>query len=70
MSAVASIRLWLLIGFALALVLSANAHFLYVAISSQPACVAHIRSGEGSVDRGVFSAAQSSCSPQKSGETP
>jgi hypothetical protein len=70
MNATASIRLWLLIGCALALVLAANAHFLYVAIASQPACVAHVRSGEGSADRGVFSAAQSSCSPQKSGETP
>ena len=70
MSATASIRLWLLIGLALALVLGANAHFLYVAISSQPACVAHVRSDEGSAGRGVFRAAQSSCSPQTSGETP
>lgn len=70
MTATGSIRLWLLIGFAFALVIAANAHFLYVAVSSQPACVAHVRSGEGRADRGVFSAAQSSCSPSKPGETP
>jgi hypothetical protein len=67
MSSSASIRLWLLIGFAIAAVLAVNAHFLYVAISSQPACVAHVRPGEGSADRGVFGAAQSSCPPLKQG---
>lgn len=70
MSSTISIRLWLLIGLALALVLAANAHFLYVAISSQPACVAHVRAGEGRAERGVFSAAQSSCAPPQPGETP
>lgn len=70
MNAISSIRLWLLIGLAVAGVVAANAHFLYVAISSQPACVAHVRSGEGSTDRGLFSAAQSSCSPSRTGETP
>ena len=68
MTAAASIRLWLLIGGALLLVLTANAHFLYVAISSQPACVAHVRTGEGSADRRLFSAAQSSCSPPRTGD--
>jgi hypothetical protein len=60
--------LWLAIGGALLLVLAANAHFLYVAITSQPACVAHVRTGEGSADRGRFSAAQSSCSPSGTGD--
>jgi len=70
MNATSSFRLWLLVGSALMLVLAANAHFLYVAMSSQPACVAHVRPGDGSADRGAFSAAQSSCSPTRSGETP
>ncbi len=62
-----SIRLWLLIAAALALVLAANAHLVYVATTSQPACVTHIRQGEGAAGRGQFSAAQSSCSPVKQG---
>jgi hypothetical protein len=65
---IGSYRLWLAIGGALLLVLAANAHFLYVAIASQPACVDHVRTGEGSADRGLFSAAQSSCSPSRTGD--
>lgn len=68
MSAFGSIRLWLLIGLAAAAVLAANAHLLYVATTSQPACVTHLRPGEGSAERGLFSAAQSSCSPLRQGE--
>jgi len=67
MSAFASIRLWLLVGVALAAVLAANAHLVYVATTSQPACVNHVRQGEGSAEHGLFSAAQSSCSPVKQG---
>jgi hypothetical protein len=62
-----SIRLWLLIAAALALVFAANAHLVYVATTSQPACVAHVRQGEGSAGQGSFSAAQSSCSPVRQG---
>ena len=62
------IRLWLWIAFAVAVVLAANAHLIYVAISSQPACIAHVRQGEGSADRGRFSAAESSCSPKTPGD--
>jgi hypothetical protein len=68
MSAFASIRLWLLIGLAVTIVVAANAHLVYVAITSQPACVTHARRGEGSAERGLFSAAQSSCSPLRQGE--
>ena len=68
MSAFASIRLWLLIGLAVAIVLAANTHLVYVAITSQPACVTHVRQGESSAQRGLFSAAQSSCSPLRQGE--
>lgn len=62
------VRLWLCIAFAIAVVLAANAHLIYVAVSSQPACVAHVRQGEGSADRGRFSAAESSCSPKTPGD--
>ena len=65
MSASASIRLWFLIGSAVAAVLAANAHLLYAAISSQPSCVVHVRPGDGSAAPGIFSAAQSSCPPLK-----
>ncbi len=53
--------LWVAIGAALLLVLIANSHLVYVAIMSQPECVAHVRQGEGSAKDGRFSAARSSC---------
>jgi len=55
-------RIWLLLAAAIAAVLAANAHLIYVATMSQPPCVAHLRQGEGDATRGLFSAAQSSCS--------
>ncbi len=44
------------------LLIVVNAHLIYVAVSSQPDCVAHARPGEAN---GVhaFGAAASSCSP-------
>ena len=45
---------------ALVVVVLANLHLVYVALQSQPDCVAHLKpgtSGEG----GAFSAARSSC---------
>ena len=57
-------RLWLFVGLALLLVAIANGHLVYVAITSEPACVAHVRQGEGTAQPGRFSAAQSSCSPR------
>lgn len=62
------VRLWLWIALVIAVVLGANAHLVYVAISSQPACVTHVRQGEGSADRGRFGAAESSCSPRPQGD--
>jgi hypothetical protein len=59
--------LWLLTALVIAVIVAANAHLVYVATTSQPACVAHIRQGEGAAERGQFSAAQSSCSPVKQG---
>jgi hypothetical protein len=56
--------LWAMIGAGLLLVLIANSHLLYVAILSQPECVAHVREGEGAPEEGKFSAARSSCTPR------
>jgi hypothetical protein len=42
----------------------ANAHLVYMAVVSQPDCVAHIRQGEGASKDGKFSAARSSCTPR------
>ena len=39
--------LWAVIGAGLSLVLIANMHLVYVAVVSQPDCVAHVRGGEG-----------------------
>jgi hypothetical protein len=55
---------WLSIGAGLLLVLIANSHLVYVAVVSQPECVAHVRQGEGSAADGKFSAARSSCTPR------
>jgi len=60
--------LWLLTALVIAVILGANAHLIYVAVSSQPACVTHVRQGEGSADRGRFSAAESACSPKTQGD--
>jgi hypothetical protein len=60
----ATIRLWLLVVAVAAVVVAANAHLIYVATTSQPACITHLRQGEGNATRGLFSAAQSSCSPE------
>lgn len=48
----------------------ANAHLIYVATTSQPACVPHVQQGQGIPARGLYSAAESACSPsQRNGET-
>jgi hypothetical protein len=56
--------LWLAIGAGVLLLLIANSHLVYIAITSQPDCVAHLRQGEGSAKDGRFSAARSSCTPR------
>ena len=55
---------WAAIGAGLLLLLIANSHLVYVAITSQPDCVAHVRKGEGDPGQGKFSAARSSCTPR------
>lgn len=39
----------------------ANTHLVYVAITSQPECVAHLKAGETTSGTGVFSAAKPAC---------
>jgi hypothetical protein len=51
----------------LLLVIGANAHLVYVAVKSQPECVAHLRPGEADAQSASFSAAQSNCSPRQGG---
>jgi hypothetical protein len=55
---------WAAVGAGLLLLLIANSHLLYMAVISQPECVAHVRQGEGSPKDGKFSAAKSSCTPR------
>jgi len=45
---------------ALAAVVLANVHLVYVSLQSQPDCVAHLKPGIGGED-GAYSAARSSC---------
>jgi hypothetical protein len=54
---------WLFVTAGLLLVVVANWHLVYVAFTSQPECVAHVRTGVANSGHGSFSAAQSSCSP-------
>ncbi|MGB3810741.1 MAG: hypothetical protein WA943_11645 [Parvibaculum sp.] len=42
-------------------VLLANAHLVYVAVTSEPDCVVHIKPSEAPAARGSFSAAKSAC---------
>lgn len=58
------VTIWLPIALGLLLLGIANGHLVYVAVSSQPDCVAHIRQGESSGANDRFSAARSSCSPR------
>jgi len=55
---------WLLVACGVLALLAANAHLLYVAAASQPACVSHRR--DTADTPGQFRAAKSSCSPAAS----
>jgi hypothetical protein len=57
--------IWALVGAGLLVVLGANAHLVVVAVSSQPACVDHVRPGDAAAARGAFSAANSACAPSR-----
>ena len=54
--------IWIIvIGAAALIVILANAHLIYVATTTQPQCVAHVKGGEQDRPRGSFSAAKPSC---------
>jgi hypothetical protein len=44
------------------LVLAANAHLVYVAVTTQPDCVTHLKQADAG-HRGSYGAAKSACSP-------
>ncbi len=56
--------IWLAVGLCLLLLFAANCHLVYVAMTSQPDCVDHIRHGEMNGTQSRFSAARSACSPR------
>jgi uncharacterized membrane protein YhiD involved in acid resistance len=56
--------IWLAVGLGLLFLAAANGHLVYVATTSQPDCVDHVRQGEASEAQGRFSAARSACSPR------
>ena len=58
--------IWLCVVFGLAVVGAANWHLVYVATTSQPDCVSHLRVGASDGARGLYSAAKSSCTPRES----
>lgn len=58
------IVLWTMVCTGLSLVAGANAHLVYVALASQPDCVAHSRAADGSHRNAKYVAARSSCNPQ------
>jgi hypothetical protein len=60
---------WLTLALVAAVVLAANAHLIYVATRSQPACVEHVRRGDAGAEHGQYAAAQSSCSPLPTAHT-
>ena len=58
------VAIWLLVAAGLLVIIGANTHLVYVAVTSQPECVVHLRSGEGVGQHGSFSAAESACTPE------
>jgi hypothetical protein len=54
---------WLIVVAGLLLFAGANAHLVYVAVTSQPECVAHPRLDEGGPHGRLLGAAKSECSP-------
>jgi len=50
---------WFLAAAVLLVVVGANAHLIYVAVASQPACVAHMK--EAGTQAGAYRAAKPAC---------
>ena len=57
--------IWVAVVASLLLVVAANAHLVYVAMTSQPACVSHRVAGEDRIPTGAYGAAQSDCAPSR-----
>lgn len=55
------LAIWLLVGLGVAGVAVANAHLVYVAFKSHPACVAHDKERGDLNGKGTFRAARSAC---------
>lgn len=55
--------IWLAVAAGVLLLVVANGHLVYVAATSQPDCVDHVRQGEAGT-QARFSAARSACSPR------
>jgi len=55
------IAIGLVVAGLLLILAAANAHLVYVSMTSQPGCVDHVRQGDQ--QRGMFQAAKSACSP-------
>ncbi len=55
---------WIAIGLGVLFLVAANGHLVYVAVTSQPACVDHVRQGDLDNAKNRFRAAKSSCSPR------
>lgn len=54
-----TVFVWALVATGIAVFAFANAHLVYVAVSSQPDCVAHLKAPSG--DAKTFRAAKSAC---------
>jgi hypothetical protein len=59
----ARIVIWLMVGAGLVALALANTHLVLLAVLSQPSCVAHLQPGEGDARKGLFSVAESACTP-------
>ncbi|WP_020694481.1 hypothetical protein [Reyranella massiliensis] len=55
----------LLVGAGLLVLAGANTHLVWVAVTSQPDCVDHVKRGEQGARSGSFTAARSACSGAK-----
>ncbi|TAJ39726.1 MAG: hypothetical protein EPO67_00790 [Reyranella sp.] len=58
-------KVGLLIGAGLLFLAGANTHLVWVAVTSQPDCVDHVKRGEAGVRNGAYTAARSACTGAK-----
>ena len=58
-------KVGLLIGAGLLFLAGANTHLVWVAVTSQPDCVDHVKRGEAGARNGAYTAARSACAGAK-----